>query len=51
MLDNNAIVYLDNILIFTKTEVEHKSFLNKVFCYLEYYSLFFKESKCAIFPC
>ena len=31
MLDKNIIVYLDDILIFTKTEAEHKSILNEVF--------------------
>ena len=49
MLDKNVIVYLDDILIFTKIEVEHKSILNEVFHCLAYYLLFVKESKCALF--
>ena len=49
MLDKNVIVYLDDILIFTKTEAEHKSILNEVFRRLAHYSLFVKESKCALF--
>ena len=49
MLDKNVIVYLDNILIFTKTEAEHKSILSEVFSRLAYYSLFVKKSKCALF--
>ena len=49
MLDKSVIVYLDDILIFTKTEVEHKSFLNEVFRHLEHYLLFVKESKYAFF--
>ena len=49
MLDKNVIVYLDDILIFTKTEAEHKSILNEVFHQLAHYSLFVKESKCALF--
>ena len=31
MLDKNVIVYLDDILIFTKTEAEHNSILSEVF--------------------
>ena len=49
MLDDNIIFYLDNILIFTNTEAEHKSILNEVFCHLAYHSLFVKESRCALF--
>ena len=49
MLDKNVIVFLDAILIFTKTEAEHKTILNEVFCQLAHYSLFVKETKCALF--
>ena len=49
MLDKNVIAYLDDILIFIKTEVEHKSFLHKVFHRSAHYFLFVKESKCALF--
>ena len=49
MLDKNVLVYLDKILIFTKTEAEHKSILNEVFHHLAHYQLFIKESKCALF--
>ena len=49
ILDKNTIVYLDDILIFTKTEAEHKGILNEVFCCLVNHSLFVKESKCALF--
>ena len=49
MLDKNTIVYLDDILIFSKTEPEHKSILSEVFKYLVHYSLFVKGSKYALF--
>ena len=49
MLDNNVIAYLDDVLFFTKTEAEHKTILNEVFHQLAHYSLFVKESKCALF--
>ena len=49
MLDKNVIVYLDNILIFTKRESKHKSIFNEVFCHLAHCLVFVKESKCAIF--
>ena len=43
-------VYIDDILIFTKTDAEHKSILGKVFHCLVNYLLFVKERKCALFP-
>ena len=51
ILDKNIMFYLDDILVFTKTEAEHKSITNEVFHCLAHYSLFFKESKCALFLC
>ena len=49
MLDKNVIVYLDDILIFTKTEQEHRQVLAEVFRHLAHYSLYVKEKKCALF--
>ena len=49
MLDRNVIVYLDDILIFTKTEQEHRKVLAEVFRRLAHYSLYVKEKKCALF--
>ena len=49
MLDRNVIVYLDDILIFTKTEQEHREVLAEVFKRMAHYSLFVKETKCALF--
>ena len=49
ILDKNVIVYLDDILIFTKTEEEHRQILAEVFRRLAHYSLYVKEKKCALF--
>ena len=49
MLDNNVVLYLDDILIITKIEAEHKSILSEVFNHLVYYLLFVKESECVLF--
>ena len=49
ILDKNIIVYLDDILIFTKTEEEHRQILAEVFRRLAHYSLYVKEKKCALF--
>ena len=49
VLDKNIIVYLDDILIFTKIKVEYEKILNVVVHCLAHYSLFVKESKCALF--
>ena len=49
ILDKNVIVYLDDILIFTKTEEEHRQILAEVFHRLAHYSLYVKEKKCALF--
>ena len=49
MLDKNVTVYLDGVLIFTKTEAKYKSIFNEVFHRLTHYLLFVKESKCALF--
>ena len=42
-------VCLDDILIVTKTKAEHKRILNEVFCCLEHYLMFVKESNFALF--
>ena len=49
MLNKNVIVYLDDILIFTKPEAKHRSIFNEVSLHLVHYSLFVKESKFALF--
>ena len=49
LLDDCVIVYLDDILIFSRTKEEHLTALNKVFSHLDKFKLVFKESKCALF--
>ena len=49
MLDKNVIVYLNDNLIFTKTDQEHCQVLAEVFRRLAHYSLYVKEKKYALF--
>ncbi|CEL63617.1 hypothetical protein RSOLAG1IB_10900 [Rhizoctonia solani AG-1 IB] len=46
LLDVYVIIYLDNILIFSKDEVKHKFHIHKVLQHLEAAQLFCKGSKC-----
>ena len=43
------IVYLDNILIFSRTKEEHSTALNKVFSRIAKFKLVLKESKYSLF--
>ena len=49
LLDDCMIVYLDDILIFSRTKEEHLTALNKVFSRFAKFKLVFKESKCVLF--
>ena len=49
ILDKNVIFYLDNILILTNIEANHKIIFSEMFQHLAHYLLFIKESKCALF--
>ncbi len=49
MLDTHIVIYLDDILIFSRTEEEHKRILDEVFRRLAKHKLFVKETKCALF--
>ena len=49
ILDECVTVYLDDILIFSRTKEEHIAALHKVFSRLAQYKLALKESKCALF--
>ena len=48
-LEKFAIVFLDDILIYSKTKKKHIEHLRKVFQLLGSHSLFAKESKCEFF--
>ena len=49
VLDGCVIVYLDDILIFSRTKEEHFTALNKVFSRLAKFKLVLKESKCILY--
>ena len=49
LLDNCVIVYLDNILIFSRTNKDHFTALNKVFSRLSKFKVVLKKSKNALF--
>lgn len=49
LLDQGVLVYLDDVLIYSKTIEEHKTLLDKVFNILNKHKLFVKESKCSLF--
>ena len=48
LLDDCVIVYLDDILIFSRTREEYLTALNKVFSWLAKFKLVLKESKYAV---
>ncbi len=49
LLDHGVLVYLDDVLIYSKTVEEHIQLLDKVFSLLERHKLFLKEKKCSLF--
>lgn len=49
LLDKGVLVYLDDILIYSRTVEEHKVLLDKVFALLKKYKLYVKEEKCSLF--
>lgn len=49
MIDEGIIVFVDDILIYTKTLEEHTRVLNEVFRRLEKEELYLKESKCELY--
>ncbi len=49
LLDRGVLVYLDDVLIYSKTIEEHKKLLRIVFDILRENKLFVKESKCSLF--
>jgi hypothetical protein len=49
MLDKGVLIYLDDILVYSKTLDEHKKLLDRVFYYLNLNKLYLKEKKCSLF--
>lgn len=49
LLDRGVLVYLDDVLIYSKTVEEHVELLDKVFSLLQLNKLYLKEKKCSLF--
>src|SRR6202451_1409652 len=49
MLDECVVIYLDDILIYSKTVQEHKEHVRRVLKWLQEHQLFAKASKCSFF--
>ena len=49
LLDKCVVVYIDDILIYSRSIAEHKQYLEKVFALLAKNKLRLKDSKCALF--
>lgn len=49
LLDRGVVIYLDDILVYSRTIEEHKILLQKVFERLQQYKLYVKSEKCALF--
>ena len=49
LLDKGVLVYLYDILIYSKTQEEHNALLTQVFARLDKHKLFVKEAKCALY--
>ena len=48
-LEKFVVVFLDNLLVYSKTRKEHTEHLRSVFKLLRQHLLFAKESKCVFF--
>ena len=46
LLDHGVLVYLDDVLIYSRTLEEHRKLLRAVFAKLKEFKLHIKESKC-----
>ena len=49
LLDKGVLVYLDDILVYSRTVSEHIRLLDEVFSLFAKHKLYLKESKCSLF--
>lgn len=49
LLDSGVLIYMDDILVYSKSVQEHKQLLKQVFKLLEVNQLHVKEEKCSLF--
>ena len=49
LLDHGVLVYLDDVLVYSKNVADHVVLLNKVFALFAKHKLYLKESKCSLF--
>jgi hypothetical protein len=49
LLDRGVLVYMDDLLLYSKSIEEHKALLDKVFTLLNKNKLYVKSEKCALF--
>ena len=49
LLDEGVLCYLDYLLIYSRSVVDHIALLDKVFALLARHKLYLKESKCSLF--
>ena len=49
LLDKGVVIYLDDILVYSKSIEEHQRLLKEVFSLLNEYKLYVKAEKCALF--
>ena len=49
LLDEGVLVYMDDILVYSKSVEEHEVLLNKVFALLRDHELHVKDEKCSLF--
>jgi hypothetical protein len=49
LLDKGVVVYLDDVLIYSKDVASHRVLLDEVFGILKKYKLFLKDSKCHLY--
>jgi hypothetical protein len=49
LLDSGVVVYLDDVLIYSRDVASHRVLLDKVFALLAKHKLYLKDSKCHLY--